>query len=318
MLDVRRLVLLRDLASHGTVTAVAELHGVTPSAVSQQLRLLEEETRTRLLERTGRSIHLTAAAHRLAEDTERVLAALEQAQSRLHSGTEEPAGPLHLACFPSALAPLAAPLSNALERAHPGLRLHITEAEPEPAGRLLLQRRADLALIYRYTNLATPPPPGVETRVLHVDPLVAVLPRDHAAARADGSPVELRELAQAPWITAPAHTACGAAVLQACRAAGFTPRIRHTCSDFTAMIALAASGGHPVLLPRMAAAHVPPTVTTRPVADDTLARTIEIAARPNATREPPIAACLRALRTLTASIRDDGIAASAADSSADG
>ncbi|MFD5567513.1 LysR family transcriptional regulator [Streptomyces cadmiisoli] len=299
MLDVRRLILLRDLAAHGTVTAVAELHGVTPSAVSQQLRLLEEETRTRLLERTGRAVHLTAAGHRLTSDTEKVLAALEQAQSHLDSEAAEPAGPLHLACFPSALAPLAAPLTTVLERSHPGLRVHITEAEPEAAARLLLQRHADVALIYRYTNLATPATPGLETQVLHVDPLVAVLHRDHAAARADGSPVELRELTTSPWITAPAHTACGAAVLQACRTAGFTPVIRHTCSDFAAMIALAASGGHPVLLPRMAATHLPPTLTARPVADDRLARTIEIAARPGATHEPTFAACLTALRTLT-------------------
>ncbi|MFY4721347.1 LysR family transcriptional regulator [Streptomyces sp. LaBMicrA B280] len=298
MLDVRRLVLLRDLAAHGTVTAVAELHRVTPSAVSQQLRLLEEETRTRLLERTGRSIHLTAAGRRLAEDTERVLDALDQARSHLYSEAAEPAGPLHLACFPSALVPLAAPLGRALQDTHPGLRLHITEAEPEPAARLLLQRRVDLALTYRYTNLADPTPAGVESLVLGVDPLVAVLRDDHPAARAADSPVELRELADSEWITAPAHTACGTAVLHACRSAGFTPRVRHTCTDFTAMIALSASGGLPVVLPRMAAVRLPPGLLARPVADPALARTIEVAVRRGATREPPVAACLEAVRSL--------------------
>ncbi|BBC96278.1 LysR family transcriptional regulator [Streptomyces griseofuscus] len=298
MLDVRRLVLLRDLAAHGTVTAVAELHCVTPSAVSQQLRLLEEETRTRLLERTGRSIHLTAAGRRLAADTERVLDALDQARSHLHSEPAEPAGPLHLACFPSALVPLAAPLGRALQDTHPGLRLHITEAEPEPAARLLLQRRVDLALTYRYTNLADPTPSGVESLVLGVDPLVAVLRDDHPAARAGGSPVELRELADSEWITAPAHTACGTAVLHACRSAGFAPRVRHTCTDFTAMIALTASCGLPVVLPRMAADRLPPGLVVRPVADPALARTIEVAVRRGAIHEPPVAACLEAVRAL--------------------
>ncbi|MFJ2863759.1 LysR family transcriptional regulator [Kitasatospora sp. NPDC087314] len=299
MLDVRRLVLLRDLDVHGTVTAVAELHRVTPSAVSQQLRLLEDETRTRLLERTGRSIHLTAAGHQLAMDTEHVLAALEQARSRLYTGTGKPSGPLQLACFPSALVPLAAPLGDALEGAHPELRLHITEAEPETAVRLLHQRRVDIALVYRYTNLATPPHPGVETHVLRTDPLVAVLPSDHPAAHAEGSPIGLRELAGTPWITAPPQTACGDAVLQACRSAGFTPQVRHTCTDFSAMIALAASGGHTVLIPRMAAAHLPPTLTARPVTDSTLTRTIETAVRHGTAHEPAIAACLTALHTLS-------------------
>ncbi|WP_030277465.1 LysR family transcriptional regulator [Streptomyces sp. NRRL B-24484] len=298
MLDVRRLVLLRDLDVHGTVTAVAELHGVTPSAVSQQLRLLEEETGIRLLERTGRSVHLTPAGRRLTRDTEHVLAALEHARARLHTEVENPAGPLRLACFPSALVPVAAPLGKALEGTCPGLRLHITEAEPEAAVRLLLQRRADIALLYRYSNLATPPPHGVETRTLRTDPLVAVLPNDHPAADPSRTAIDLAELADTSWITAPPQTACGDSVLQACRSAGFTPRVRHTCTDFSAMIALAALGGHTVLVPQLAAAHLPPTSTARPVTDTTLVRTIETAVRHGTAHESAIAACLAALRAL--------------------
>ncbi|MEV4557940.1 LysR family transcriptional regulator [Kitasatospora sp. NPDC049285] len=298
MLDVRRLILLRDLAVHGTVTAVAELHGVTPSAVSQQLRLLEDETATRLLERTGRSVHLTAAGRQLADDTEHVLTALEQAQDRLHAASQEPTGPLHVACFPSALAPLAVPLGEALASAHGNLRLHITEAEPETAVRLLLQRRVDIALLYRYANLATPPPAGVETLALRTDPLVAVLRNDHPAAHPERIPIELRDLTDTQWIIAPPQTACGDAVLQACRSAGFTPQIRHTCTDFSAMIALAASGGHTVLIPRMAAVRLPPVLAAWPVTDSTLARTIETAVRPGTVHEPAIAAGLAALRDL--------------------
>ncbi|WP_329575313.1 LysR family transcriptional regulator [Kitasatospora sp. NBC_01250] len=298
MLDVRRLVLLRDLEVHGTVTAVAELHGVTPSAVSQQLRLLEEETRTRLLERTGRSVHLTPAGRRLNSDTEHVLAALERARIRLHTRTGTPQGPLRFACFPSALTPVAAPLGKALEDSHPDVQLHITEAEPEAAVRLLLQRRADLALVYRYDNLAAPPLTEVETRTLRTDPLLAVLPRDHPAALTAHSPIALRDLADTPWTIAPPHTACGDAVLQACRAAGFTPQVRNTCTDFAAMIALTESTGHATLIPRMATAHLPPTLTARPITDTTLARTIEIAVRHDTAHEPAIAVCLNTLRTL--------------------
>lgn len=41
MLDLRRMMLLNDLAELGTVTAVAERRCITSSAVSQQLRVLE-------------------------------------------------------------------------------------------------------------------------------------------------------------------------------------------------------------------------------------------------------------------------------------
>ncbi|MFB7652995.1 MULTISPECIES: LysR substrate-binding domain-containing protein [unclassified Streptomyces] len=179
----------------------------------------------------------------------------------------------------------------------------VTEAEPEAAVRLLLQRRVDIALLYRYTNLATPAHPSVETCTLRTDPLVAVLRNDHSAARTGRPPIDLRELAGSAWITAPPETACGSAVLQACRSAGFTPRVRHTSTDFTTMIALAATGDHAVLIPRMAAAQLPPPLIARPVADKGLTRTIETAVRHGTAHEPSIAACLATLRTL-----DDGAA----------
>ncbi|WP_212911340.1 LysR substrate-binding domain-containing protein [Streptomyces sp. TS71-3] len=60
--------------------------------------------------------------------------------------------------------------------------------------------------------------------------MVAVLRGDHPAADPEEGPIELRELAGASWIAAPAQTACGDAFLQACRSAGFAPRIRHICT----------------------------------------------------------------------------------------
>ncbi|MFG1766980.1 LysR family transcriptional regulator [Micromonospora parva] len=61
-----RLRLLADLATFGTVRAVAQRGNLSPSSVSQQLATLERETRTALLERTGRRVRLTAAGMLLA------------------------------------------------------------------------------------------------------------------------------------------------------------------------------------------------------------------------------------------------------------
>src|SRR5215207_7680892 len=54
MLELRRLRLLRELHERGTVAAVADALQFTPSAVSQQLAMLEREAGVRLLERAGR------------------------------------------------------------------------------------------------------------------------------------------------------------------------------------------------------------------------------------------------------------------------
>lgn len=60
-MDVRRLALLRELARRSTVTEVARAMSLTPTAVSQQLKLLEREAGTPLLRRVGRRVELTAA-----------------------------------------------------------------------------------------------------------------------------------------------------------------------------------------------------------------------------------------------------------------
>ncbi|HWI71918.1 MAG TPA: LysR family transcriptional regulator, partial [Baekduia sp.] len=66
MLDPRRLRLLVELESLGTVRAVAAAASLSPSAVSQQLAALETESGAALLERHGRSVTLTPAGRALA------------------------------------------------------------------------------------------------------------------------------------------------------------------------------------------------------------------------------------------------------------
>ena len=59
MLHLGRLRLLRELSERGTIAAVADALQFTPSAVSQQLAMLERETGVPLLTRAGRGVRLT-------------------------------------------------------------------------------------------------------------------------------------------------------------------------------------------------------------------------------------------------------------------
>src|SRR4051794_34853940 len=103
MLDVRRLGLLCDLARHGTIAAVAQLHNYTPSAVSQQLGALERETGVRLLARTGRSVTLTAAGRVLVRHGTLVFAELERATAALAATGDGLTGRLRVGAFATAV-----------------------------------------------------------------------------------------------------------------------------------------------------------------------------------------------------------------------
>ncbi len=84
-MDALRLRMLRELADHGTVAAVADVLSMTPSAVSQQLKTLQREAGVTLLEPDGRRVRLTDAGQVLVGHAERVLAALDLAQADMDS-----------------------------------------------------------------------------------------------------------------------------------------------------------------------------------------------------------------------------------------
>ena len=109
-MDVERLRLLRELAERGTVNAAAQAMSLTPSAVSQQLKILQREAGVALLEPDGRRVRLTDAGRALVRRTDDVLAALDRAEAEMDAYRTTPRGTVRVAMFPSGAAMLLAGL----------------------------------------------------------------------------------------------------------------------------------------------------------------------------------------------------------------
>lgn len=105
MLNLNRLRMLSELSRLGTLAKVAESLAYSPSAISQQLGVLEKETGVQLLETVGRGVKLTPAALVLVAHTDAVLARLEEAESEL--ATFRGGLTLRLATFQSAVIGMA-------------------------------------------------------------------------------------------------------------------------------------------------------------------------------------------------------------------
>jgi len=129
MLDLHRLRLLRELEARGTIAAVAEALRFTPSAVSQQLAVLEREAGVPLLERAGRGVRLTDAALVLVEHADALLERSERAEAELAAASGRVAGRARIASFQSAAFHLAVPAMRALAHDAPELRCELVEAE---------------------------------------------------------------------------------------------------------------------------------------------------------------------------------------------
>src|ERR671921_78346 len=122
MLDLHRLRLLHELNARGTIAAVADALRFTPSAVSQQLAVLEREAGLPLLERAGRGVRLTDAALVLVEHAEALLERAALAEADLAAAAGSVAGRGRIAAFQSVALQLALPAIEALGRDAPQLR----------------------------------------------------------------------------------------------------------------------------------------------------------------------------------------------------
>src|SRR6266536_4603655 len=196
MIELRRLRLLRELEARGTITAVAQALSFTPSAVSQQLARLEQETGVALLEKVGRSVRLTDAGRTLAAHADRILASIDAAEADLAAQNAVVRGRLRVGTFQSAGLALLTPALELLAADYPALDIEVIEADPEETMPALLLGDFDLVFAddYECRPVASP---ALDRRHLLDDGLRVVLPRDDVLAAS--SEVRLADLAARAW-----------------------------------------------------------------------------------------------------------------------
>jgi LysR family transcriptional regulator for metE and metH len=176
-LDARDLRLVRAIAEAGGATRGAKRLHLSQSAISHQLRGLEERLGVPLFRREGRKLVITAAGERLVLLAHEVLGSLLQAELELRRGllAERPKLRVATQCYtayhwlPRAL--------TALMSEHPAVDLVLTGDPLGDATQALSDGELDLALC------VAPPKPGKFSSVpLFKDELVLAVPRGHRLA----------------------------------------------------------------------------------------------------------------------------------------
>jgi DNA-binding transcriptional LysR family regulator len=303
MLDLRRLRLLHELHARGTIAAVADALQFTPSAVSQQLAVLEREAGLELLEPAGRGVRLTDAALVLVRHAEVLLERAELAEADLAAATGQVAGRGRIASFQSVGLGLAVPAIRALARDAPDLRCELVESEPEQSLPALALGDVDLVLADEWEHQPLARPAGIAREDLHTDPVHVVLPEDHPAARLHAAAVPLAELAGEVWTTGHRGTAWEDITTRTCRGLGaFDPDIRHRTNDSVLSLALVAGGQAVTLLPRFVRPEGHPGVAVRAIAEGSVHRTIFAATRAADAKRPSVQALLTAVRAAAADL----------------
>lgn len=295
MIDLRRLNALAAVAEHGTVTAAAKALNFTPSAVSQQIGQLAHDLDTELLERQGRRVHLTPAAHILLGHVQTIQGQWEQARAELAASTERVNGLLRVCGVSSAIAALAAPATTCLEARHPHLQVLLREEESSDCYRLLLSDEADIALVLPTPDAPPPTDARFEQQPVLTDPQDLLVPVDHELA--GSREVDLADAAEESWIVKRHDNDSYTLLSVACAASGFTPQVTHEAKEWFAVSALVAAGLGVCLLPRIVPVPASHTVVRVPlIGRSAPARQIMMSVRRGSVDHPAVAAGLSALR----------------------
>jgi|Laugresu1bdmlbsd_1035121.scaffolds.fasta_scaffold07285_2 DNA-binding transcriptional LysR family regulator len=149
--------------------------GMTHSALTKSLQLLEQELGTELFNRTTRSVVPTDAGNRLAQRAEELLALADQIGDEVLTGTRH----LRLIAGPAVMEASLAPALTSFYKAHPNIRVTAETLPLDIAASRLRQREADMLLFHSTSVSAIP-----EQRLFHINKIideayVAVMRKDH-------------------------------------------------------------------------------------------------------------------------------------------
>ncbi|QTI81800.1 LysR family transcriptional regulator (plasmid) [Roseomonas marmotae] len=264
-----------EVAEHGSFRRAAEEIGRTQSAVSMQIRQLEEQLGLRLFQRTTRQVRLTPEGARLLTHVRSAMAEL-MAGLRLAEGLAAHRGRVAVACAPSLAGSRLPRVMAAFQDAFPGAQVEVRELPL--AGILDCVRAQDVDF-----GVGPPPPAsaGLLFRPLLEDPICALVPPGLLPARPRAS---LRLLARHPLVM---MAGLRELVEEEARAQGLALSIRYQAQQILAVAGLVEARLGIGIVPRLAAEglegdrlQVLPLVTPR------LTRQVGILTRRNSTLSP--------------------------------
>lgn len=299
MLNVHRMRLLREVASRGSIASAADALYLTPSAVSQQLAVLERETGVQLLERVGRGVRITPAGEALVAHTERVLQALEEAEAELEAVSHGIAGPLRTCSFPTAARVLLVPALALLKREHPRLTLSMVDLEPESSLPMLKTGDLDLVLTYGFDRLPEHTDPGTERVLLLNEPVYITIPATHPNALGAS---RVADFADEEWIVGLEGSSLRDVIVRIANEAGFEPRMNLHSNDYQVILSAVQAGLGVSIAPPIALFAEYPGVVLRAPTDVIMHRHVHAVIRRGSGDRPAIAAAIKTLRAVASKV----------------
>jgi DNA-binding transcriptional LysR family regulator len=276
MLDLRRLMIFREVAERGSFSSAALELDYTQSVVSHHVAQLERALGVSLFERGRRPIRLTPAGERLRDHANNVLGTVAAAEEEMRALAGLGTGLLRVGAFLSACATFVPRAIGDFEAQHPKVEVRLHQEEPPVALPRLIAGELDLAVVFHEHDEPSAPDPRLE-RVNLADDIyrVVVHPQHRLARRRELSIADL----SGERFVGPRPEGAGvkyrAMLERLCASEGFAPDFAYTVDDVTVARAFAAAGLAVAVMPETTIRHPRPDVSVKPIRGAAPFRTID-------------------------------------------
>ncbi len=214
---------------------------VTRSALSQQIRKLEQELGVSLFKRTTRTVYMTPAGKEFMRTVPRVMQELETLKMTMREYTRAERGDIKIGNFPSLGAYGIIPRIAAFQKAFPKVQIIFYESECENLLHMLEEGSIDAAF---FTAVYLMQPKGIGLDAYPVTDSELVLEVNAQHRFASRKSVDWSELADEPLVAPPAFSGVRLDIEDAFRRAGITPNyLSYTGTSDTSSSFVAAGVG---------------------------------------------------------------------------
>lgn len=246
ILELRQLQYFVKVAKLQHVTKAADELHVAQSAVSRQIHRLEEELGVNLFMQRGRNVQLTPVGQLFMKRAESLLADLDRAVDEIHEFLDPEAGEIRLG-FPHSLGVHLVPqVIAAFRKLHPNVKFRFRQGMYPSLIRDVIEAEVDLAFISPFPDNND----YVTGEIVLTEELFAILPDTHPLAKKDS--IALSLLQDENFVLFSEGYSLRPLVLDACRRAGFSPKIGFEGEETGTIRGLVAAGMGVSLLPEMA------------------------------------------------------------------
>ena len=236
------------VAEHSSFRAAAQRMHISQSALSVQIRQLEQTLGVPLFHRTTRFVSLTPEGQRLHSVARRVAQELEQVAAALQEDAQLQRGVVHVAALPSLAATWVPGAMRAFARRHPGIEVRLFDADSRRCADLIRQGNVHMALMSH--GLSVDAKEDLDFTLLFQDDFMAVVPAGHALSTR--KTIALAELARFPLLLNPRGVDLREMLQTLFEKDDLSPVVVQEMTGTHALVALVAAGFGMSIQPRMA------------------------------------------------------------------